>query len=390
MQGKIILREGKEKALLQKHQWIFSGAVASAPKGAKGEILPVFATSGKLLGHAMYNPNVSIVGRVISFGDEDPLYALRKNIRNACLYRKQAFDSSVTDSYRLINAEGDFLPGLVADLYKDVIVLQIHSFGMELQRKLILDELIQWANPKGVYEKSTKGSRTEEGLSSKEGSIFGVPEEEFEILENGLKFIVSPKHGQKTGFFLDQREMRCFVSKISSEKKVLNCFSYTGGFSVYALRGGAQKVVSVEISKFAGDMANRNVALNFDHPNHLSISADVFHYLREDPLDFDLIILDPPAFAKRRGDVNAACKGYKEINYQAIKKMPAGSTLLTCSCSPHIDADLFQKVVFQAALAAGREVRIIGRHRLAADHPINIFHPEIEYLKSLVLFIGYT
>ena len=231
-------------------------------------------------------------------------------------------------------------------------------------------------------------SRGEEGLQNQEGLLFGEEVDEVEIMENKIKFIVSIKNGQKTGFFLDQREMRNWVQELSEGKKVLNCFGYTGGFSLYAMKGGATQVDTVDISTDAIGLAQKNTSLNkIDADKHNFIAEDVFQFLREKPLEYDLIILDPPAFTKRKTDIIQACRGYKDINRLAIKKIPSGSLLLTSSCSYHIDEKLFQTVVFQAAAEAGRSVRIIGRHRLALDHPINIFHPEGEYLKSLLLFI---
>jgi 23S rRNA (cytosine1962-C5)-methyltransferase len=386
--SKIIIKEGREKPILQRHQWIFSGAVESKPSDGKGSIVPVYSKSGNLLAHAMYNPDVSIVGRIISFGSADPLVEIKKNIGEACKMRMNAFDNSQTNAYRLINAEGDFLPGLVVDRYDDVLVMQIFSSGMDNIRELIVNELVKICKPKAIYEKSRHGSRQEEGLQSEERMVYGNADDKILILENGNKFIVSPKTGQKTGFFLDQREMRKKIGELSSGKKVLNCFSYTGGFSIYALKGGACSVDSVELSQSAQELAEKNVQINdIDAAKHRTIKAGVFDFLKEDSLDYNLIILDPPAFAKKRNDVNSACKGYKDINYMTLKKIPPNSLLLTCSCSAHVPSDLFQKVVFQAALLAGRKVQIIGRHHQGMDHPINIYHPETEYLKSLLLYI---
>jgi len=220
----------------------------------------------------------------------------------------------------------------------------------------------------------------------KEGVVYGENAKEVEILENGLKFIVSPKKGQKTGFFLDQRAMRSRIRGLSKGKRVLNCFSYTGGFSVYALDGGAVRVDAVESSQPAQELANRNVQINDQQSDrHHTIRNDVFDFLKKNRLDYDIIILDPPAYAKKRGDLKSACNGYRDLNRLALQTMPSGSILLTCSCSGHISSDLFQKVIFQAAAGSGRKVQIIGRHQLAVDHPINIYHPETDYLKSLLL-----
>jgi 23S rRNA (cytosine1962-C5)-methyltransferase len=386
---KITLKPGKEKAIKNKHHWIFSGAIASLPKGGKGEILPVYSNKGELLGQAYYNPKVAITGRMVCFNDTDPEEAIIHSLNQAFTLRKQLFDDKVTNTYRLINGEGDLLPGLVIDRYNQTLVIQILTLGMEKLRPLILKHLIQTFNPHSIYEKSNQGSRKEEGLPLIEHFIHGKEHDEVEVLENGLKFIVSIREGQKTGFFLDQREMRQKVKELSRGKKVLNCFSYTGGFSIYALAGGAASAVSVDISGKAIDTSAKNAKLNgFAEVKHQTIEADVFTYLREQELPYDIVILDPPAFAKGKKDVIPACRGYKDINRIAIKKMKPGSILITCSCSAYIDTPLFQQVVFQAAAEAGRQVQIIGRHILAADHPINIFHPETEYLKSLILFVS--
>lgn len=386
---KITLKAGKEKAIRNRHHWIFSGAIATFPKGGNGEILPVYSHKGELLGQAYYNPKVAISGRMVCFNDVSPEEAIISSLNQAFTLRKQLFDDSITNAYRLVNGEGDLLPGLIVDRYNQTLVIQILTLGMEKLRPLILKHLIKTFNPQSIYEKSNQGSRKEEGLPLLEKFVHGKEHDEVEILEKGLKFIVSIREGQKTGFFLDQREMREKVRQLSKGKKVLNCFSYTGGFSIYALAGGAVSAASIDISGKALDTSVKNVALNgFPKEKHEAIEADVFTYLREQELPYDIVILDPPAFAKGKKDVIPACRGYKDINRVAIKKMKPGSILITCSCSAYIDTDLFQKVVFQAAAEAGRQVQIIGRHTLAADHPINIFHPETEYLKSLILFIS--
>jgi 23S rRNA (cytosine1962-C5)-methyltransferase len=232
-------------------------------------------------------------------------------------------------------------------------------------------------------------SRREEGLLDEEGVLYGtLPTDELVVRENGLLFAVSVVEGQKTGFFLDHREMRHGIRLISSGKRVLNCFGYTGGFSVYAAAGGAKQVDTVDISGGAIAGARRNMELNgFSSAAHQFVEGDVFAFLRESPLDYDIVILDPPAFAKKKKDIVQACRGYKDINRIALQKMPKGSILLTSSCSYYVDPVLFQTVVFQAAVEAGRQVKIIGRHQLAFDHPINLCHPEGEYLKSLLLYV---
>lgn len=276
----------------------------------------------------------------------------------------------------------------MVDRYDQVAVIQISTLGMEQLRPFIVEQLQRLLKPRTIYEKSMMTSRREEGLSDVQGLVAGEAVQEVEIRENGLRFVVSIVEGQKTGFFLDHREMRQLIRELAKGKRLLNCFAYTGGFTVYAAAGGALSVDSVDLSAQAIAYARRNDAFNgFATAAERFHVADVFDFLRERPLDYDLVILDPPAFAKRQRDVVAACRGYKEINRSAMQKMPKGSLLLTSSCSYHVDAGLFQKVLFQASVEAGRTARIIGSHRLASDHPINLSHPEGDYLKSFLLYL---
>lgn len=385
----VVLKPGKEKPLRNRHHWIFSGAVQQLPDFKDGECLPVYSSQNDLLGWGYFNRKAQIVGRMLSFDHIPPQEALLNNLEMALSLRLELFKGSETDAYRLVNGEGDLLPGLVIDRYRDVFVVQIGTLGMQVFRPQIVQWLIDKLNPRSIYEKSLLPARREEGLQDEQGALFGpVPADAIEIRENGHRFAVSVLHGQKTGFFLDHREMRQQVQELSAGKRVLNCFAYTGGFSVYAIAGGALSVDSVDISAAAMQMAERNMSLNgFNSAKNRFITADVFQFLREQPLDYDIVVLDPPAFAKRQKDVVQACRGYKDINRLAMQKMPAGSLLLTSSCSYHVDEDLFQKVVFQAAVEAGKVVKMIGRHRMAPDHPVNICHPESDYLKSLLLYI---
>lgn len=384
--GTITLKPGKEKPLLQKHHWVFSGAVASISKEGDGSLFKVNSAKGDTLGIAYANRKSSILARMISFSDGDPFLSIEQNLNSAFSLRKSLLSTNTT-AYRLVNGEGDSLPGLIVDKYGDYLVIQISTLGMEKIKPFILEKLIALLAPKGILEKSELPSRKEEGLPPVTSLLYGTVPDQIEIKENGLKFIVEPQKGQKTGFFLDQREMRKLVGSLSEGKNVLNCFSYTGGFSIYAAAGGAKSVHSVDISKDATELAKQNMALNgFTSFESNFIADDVFEYLRQ-PLPFDLVILDPPAFAKRAKDVVNGCRGYKEINRLAMQKMPPQSILITCSCSYHVDEELFQKVAFQAALEAGRKVKLIGRHRQAIDHPVNLYHPEGDYLKSLILWL---
>lgn len=375
----VILKKGKESILRSKNHWIFSGAIESYPKNySDGDVTPILSHDGKLLGYGYFNRKSSLAGRVVSFGEK-----LESIWQKALKLREQFFNERTT-AFRLINGEGDAIPGLIVDRYGDYFVVQFGTLGMEKMKAWVIEQLLL-LNPKGIYEKSTAPSRKEEGLEKQEGLLWGEMPDVVEVLEEGLRFEVDIRKGQKTGFFLDQREMRNWVRANAKARRVLNCFSYSGGFSVHAMAGSAREVTSVDISEEAVALCDRNLGLNGFEGN--SIAADVFEYLRKSELNYDLVILDPPAFAKKKGEVDGACRGYKEINRVAMQKMPKGSILLTCSCSYHVDEELFQKVLFQAASDAGKDVRIIGKHRLSVDHPINIFHPQADYLKSFILYI---
>ena len=383
----IVLKPGRDKAIKNKHHWIFSGAVSYISEFNNGEILPVYSANGELLGQAYCNKKTSILGRMLSFGEINPIKELENNLASAIGMRQSLFNEKLTNCYRLVNSEGDSIPGLIIDKYAEVLVIQSATAGIDLLKPQIVDFLVKKLKPITIYEKSDLSSRREEGLTMSEGLLFGKEIKSVEVVENGIKFIVDLVNSQKTGFFLDQREMRVWVGELAKNKTVLNCFGYTGGFSLYAAKVGAKQVDTVDISAEAIKRAEENFKLNNFRGQFGFIVDDVFEFLRAKELNYDLIILDPPAFAKKKNDIIKACRGYKDINRLALQKMPVGSVLITSSCSYHVDEKLFQTVVFQAAVEAGRKVRIIGRHHLAPDHPINIFHPEGEYLKSLVLYV---
>jgi 23S rRNA (cytosine1962-C5)-methyltransferase len=384
----VILKPGRDKALRQRHHWIFSGAVQSLPSFEDGDFLSVFAADGQCMGSGYFNRRSGIIGRMVSFDKTPPLESIAQRLEDALKLRQQWFDPQQTNAYRWINGEGDGIPGLILDVYDQVVVLQSSTKGIDVLKPW----LIEWVNhrlqPKTIYEKSFLPSRREEGIQDTQGYLSGKEESNASFKENGLLFTMSLEKSQKTGFFLDHREMRQWMRQLAKNKRVLNAFSYTGGFSVYALAGGAKHVDTVDISEEAIEAAKRHVALNgWDPQSQGFFSEDVFLFLRQRPLPYDLVILDPPAFAKRQKDIISACRGYKDINRLAMHKMPPQSLLLTCSCSHYVDEELFQKVLFQAALEARRQVRIVGRHRLAPDHPINLFHPESNYLKSFLLYL---
>lgn len=385
----VILKPGRDKALRNRHHWIYSGAVGRLPEFENGAILPVQSAAGDLLGHAYFNRRTSITGRMVSFGRQEPKTGMIESLEKALALRRNLFDPKVTNAVRLVNAEGDGIPGLIADLYGDVLVLQVVTLGMEKLKPFLINELKRLVKPVSILERSELPARREEGLADFSGRLFGPAVDRTIILEDGLSFRVDFGRSQKTGFYLDQRENRRLAGLFARGRTVLNAFSYTGAFSVYAMKGGAVRVDSVDSSAGALELARENFDLN-SVPSSSSrfYPADVFNFLREMPADeYDLVILDPPAFAKKKADVIQACRGYKEINRTAIGKMRSGGILLTFSCSHFVDEILFGQVVFQAAAEAGRRVKIIGTHRQALDHPVNIFHPETAYLKGLLLYV---
>lgn len=384
---RVVLKKGKEKAVLNRHHWIFSGAIQSMPNCDPGTILPVHSSTGTLLGQAYCNRKTSIAGRMISFGDEGAAEAVRRNILGAIKLRKMFFGDDTT-AYRLINGEGDHLPGLIADRYGSLIVIQIATAGMERLKKEIVSILIGELSPDCIYEKSTIPARAEEGLAEFADVLHGEVLDPVEILESGIRFLVPVAESQKTGFYLDQREMRVLLRSQAHQRKVLNCFAYTGAGTVYALKGGASRVDSVDTSEEAMILARENVQRNgFDIVKNKFYVADVFQFLRGEQEGYDIIVLDPPAFARKRKDVVKACRGYKDINRLAIRNVSRGGLVFTSSCSYYVDEALFQQVAFQAAREADRAVRIVQKHHQAFDHPVNICHPESAYLKSLVLYV---
>ncbi len=386
-QPAVILKKNRDKPIRQHHHWIFSGAVQSLPEFEDGDILPVMSHDGEFLGSAYFNRKSSIIGRMLSFDRTPPLQSIEQRLLGALALRKKLVEPA-SNAQRLVNGEGDGLPGLVVDRYRDVLVIQVATLGMDKLKPVILDHLIRALNPLSIYEKSDLPTRREEGLSDFEGLLYGESIDLVEINEAGLRFLVELQGSQKTGFFLDLRETRGLVRALAEGRTVLNCFCYTGGFSVAALAGGAASVDSVDSSDPAVSLAKRNLALNgFPGNDNCFEVADVFEFLRREGPFYNFIILDPPAFAKKKTDVVPACRGYKDINRLALRKAEPQSLLLTLCCSHFVEEPLFQKVVFQAAAEAGREVRIIQKHRLAFDHPLNIYHPESEYLKGFFLYV---
>ncbi len=388
MQTRISLKKNKERPILQHHHWIYSGAVASVPTYTDGDIAEVFSAGGQKLGLAVLANGRSILGHMLAFGNQTLEESIAQRIKEAVALRKKWFNPEVTNGVRIMNAEGDGIPGLIVDAYADVLVIQISNAGIDRLKDLIVKALIEECKPRAIYEKSTSFMRKKEGLSEVRELLYGEPVSEVEILEKGLKIVVDVVEGQKTGLFLDQREMRALVRELSPGRRVLNCFAYTGGFSIAALAGGATHVDSIEISPKCKARVDKNIEVNhLDASKHQFMQADVFDHLKTLTWDYDLVILDPPAFVKKRQDIDKAFRAYKDLNRHAIEKMKPGSLLLTCSCSYHVEETLFQNILFRAALEAGRKVRIIEKHRQSHDHPISIFHPESSYLKSFLLYV---
>ncbi len=389
----LVLKSGRDKSVRNRHPWVFSGGVKEHPKAKPGEIIRVMTNQGEGLGYGFHNPNSRIIARLFEFTDAertfDEAYWVEK-VRNAWALR-QRFLPAGTDCYRLIHAEGDRIPGFIADVYGDVVVVQVLVKGTEL----ILPSLLTGLREVGfshIRLKNKDAAERFEGIELENGWIAGGEDGTLEtvrtVSEHGLKFQVDIERGQKTGFFIDQRENRLLLSEMADDMRVLNAFSYSGGFSVYALKGGARSVDSVDVSLGAIEEAERNVALNFPDAEHRAIAADCFEYLRSDTTPYDCIILDPPSFARTPKAVGRAARGYKDINLNAIKRLPPGGLLFTFSCTGVVDRDLFRKIVFGAAADAGRPVRVLHQMSQPYDHPVNLYHPEGEYLKGLVLEIG--
>ena len=389
----VYLKRGKEDSLLRFHPWVFSGAIQYADKDIEeGEIVRVLSNQGDFIAIGHYQIG-SIAVRVLSFEDNIPIDAAFWQSRlTSSLKMRQAIgiaDNPDNNTYRLVHGEGDLLPGLVIDVYGKTAVMQAHSVGMHVCRMDIAQQLkmVMGDRLENIYYKSETTLPFKAGLGQENGFVYGGSEDNIAV-ENGLKFHVDWLRGQKTGFFVDQRENRSLLEKFAKGKRVLNMFCYTGGFSFYAMRGGAQLVHSVDSSAKAIELTNRNVELNFPADNrHQAFCEDAFKYLEEAGDQYDLIILDPPAFAKHRGALHNALKGYTRLNNKALQKIQPGGILFTFSCSQVVTKDNFRNAVFTAAALAKRKVRILHQLHQPADHPINIYHPEGEYLKGLVLYV---
>lgn len=374
------------------HPWVFSGAIQKMDDGIEeGDIVDVISNNGQYIGRGHYQIG-SIAVRILTFCDE-PINEIfwRKRLNTALQMRTSIgiADNPHNNTYRLVHGEGDNLPGLIIDCYGKTAVMQAHSVGMHVCRDIIARELINIMGDRieNVYYKSETTLPFKADLGQENGFIYGGTDENI-ALENGLKFHVDWLRGQKTGFFVDQRENRSLLEQYAKNKRVLNMFCYTGGFSFYAMRGGAEVVHSVDSSAKAIELTTKNVELNFPgDQRHAAFCEDAFKYLDQAGSNYDLIILDPPAFAKHRGALHNALKGYTRLNVKAFEKIRPGGIVFTFSCSQVVTKDNFRNAVFTAAALSGRKVRILHQLHQPADHPINIYHPEGEYLKGLVLYV---
>lgn len=392
MYKQIFLKRGKEESLKRFHPWIFSGAIHHMDEGIEeGETVRVITAAGEFIAVGHYQIG-SIAVRVLSFED------IEINTDFWCERLQSALDvrigvgiadSPINNTYRLVHGEGDYLPGLVIDCYGSTAVMQAHSVGMHVCRNEICQALVQVMGDRiaNVYYKSETTLPYKADLHQENGFLVGGDASNV-AMENGLKFHIDWLRGQKTGFFVDQRENRSLLEQYAKGKSVLNMFCYTGGFSVYAMRGDAKQVHSVDSSAKAIELTYDNVALNFpDDARHEAFCEDAFKYLDEHDQQYDLIVLDPPAFAKHRAALRNALKGYTRLNVKGLQRIKKGGILFTFSCSQVVTKDNFRNAVFTAAAQVGRKVRILHQLHQPADHPINIYHPEGEYLKGLVLYV---
>lgn len=386
----LVIKEGREKSLARRHPWIFSGAVKKEPKDAGiGETVEVRTAKGEFMCLAAYSPFSQIRGRIWSFDPSEIIdtdFFIRK-IETAARFRIRT--EKISSAVRLVNSESDWLPGVIIDRYADFLVCQFLSAGAEFQKTNIISALEKLYPECGIYERSDSSSRKKEGLESFTGLLKSPePSALIEIEENGCRFLVDIKGGHKTGFYLDQRDNRRILGEHSEGKRVLNCFSYTGGFGISALKAGCSHVTSVDVSESALDISKKNMELNgFDESRYEHIKADVFSFLREmrnSGTTYDVIVLDPPKFAESASQIAKAARGYKDIAMLAFRLLSPGGVLFNFSCSGHMDRDLFQKITADAALDAGKNVRITGFMNQAEDHPIALNFPESMYLKGFI------
>jgi 23S rRNA (cytosine1962-C5)-methyltransferase len=397
MNPRVVLKQGKEKPLLARHPWIFSGAIARVEEAADGETVDIVDASARWLARGYYNSHSQIAVRVWTWDDEPVDRAfLRARLKRALAARTSSIDPHSTNAFRVVNAESDFLPGLVADRYDEFVVLQFLTLGMEKKKAEIVELIGELLQPRGIYERSDVEVREKEGLLPAAGVLQGEPPPaSIVVRENGLEFLVDVKAGHKTGFYLDQSENRKRVAQILASiqkpgqpSEILNVFSYTGAFSVYVCQtNNNARVINLDASRDALEMAKQNMRLNQCEERGEFVEADAFMMLRryrDMGKTFDAIILDPPKFVHAQSQLQSGLRGYKDINLLAFKLLKAGGTLCTFSCSGQVGAELYQKVIFEAALDARRDAQVVAKLLQAPDHPILLSFPESEYLKGLV------
>jgi 23S rRNA (cytosine1962-C5)-methyltransferase len=385
--ARIILKRGREKPVLRGHPWVFSGAVAKVEgEVSSGEIAEVYSKEGQFLGLGHLNPRSQIIVRVLTRKREELGEKFFSERISRAVVLREDWLRGRTNAYRVINGEGDFLPGLIVDRYRETLVLQCLTAGMDRVKGMLTHLLAKELRPRSIYERSDVPTRSEEGLPESSGLLYGkdVPEL-IEIEEYGCRFRVNVRKGQKTGFYLDQRENRFSLKSLSGGKKILDCFCHTGAFSIHAGSGGAKEVTLIDSSEEALEIAEDHFSLNqLEKVHHRLIRGDVFEIMRSLEPGYDMVILDPPPFAKKKGHLPSASRGYKDLNLWAFRLLNEGGLLFTFSCSHHMSWDLFQKIVFSAALDSGRSVQLVGRMGHPWDHPINLCHPEGEYLRGLI------
>ncbi|MGE6218386.1 class I SAM-dependent rRNA methyltransferase [Nubsella zeaxanthinifaciens] len=388
----IKLKKGKEKAVYQHHPWIFSGALDKVKgKPANGEVVRVIDANGEFLAYGYYNDQSRVAVRLIEWSEEATIDAdwYESKIKTAIAGRANLLNENTT-ACRLIFSEADFLPGLIVDKYADFLSVQILSSGIEKAKEVIISALVKLLQPKGIFDRSDATARTHEGITAENGLLWGEnPEEFIEVKENGIKYHINIAEGQKSGFYCDQRDNRKILASYTKNKKVLDCFSYSGGFSLNALLEGASHVTSVDSSALAIETLKQNIALNqFDASKHTAIQSDVNKQLRQfnDELQkFDVVVLDPPKYAPSRSALDRAARAYKDLNRRGLMLLESGGLLATFSCSGAVDIETFKQIIAWAALDAGKEVQIIKQFCQPEDHPIRLSFPEGEYLKGLLV-----
>lgn len=390
--NEITLHKGKDKAAWQLHPWIFSGAIKRVNGSPEnGAIVSVFNAESEFIAYGVYNANSRVAVRLLEWNPDIAIDELwwRDRLRRAVHLRKHLLTEE-NDTVRLVFAEADFLPGLIVDKYADYLSIQVHSSGLEKVKSVIVDELVGLVAPKGIYERSDLKSREHEGLADANGLLYGeLPPEFVRVVENGIQYQINIVEGQKSGFYCDQRENRWLTAQYSRDKRVLDCFCYSGGFTLNAIRHGASAVVSVDSSALAVETLRKNIETNgFDASNHTAIQSDVNKYLRqlgEEGQRFDVIILDPPKYAPSRSTLEKASRAYKDLNRRGLMLLESGGLLATFSCSGAMDIDTFKQVIAWAALDAGKEIQFIRQFTQPEDHPIRASFPEGEYLKGLLV-----